>query len=1451
MIGTVLDTGATLNIVNMDLVDLLDLEFDEGDTGVRINTLTNVVKPLGEAHFNITMFGQQYRVSAQVVRTRILSGLLVGNNFMRAAQIDVSNSTGQVRFGSELGIQIPITDLWKSETIQWMTGVTNSSTCMNCSSQSKKNPRYVSVSVQTEDQEIGSPDQLSSGSSTCITMDPGESGSSGTVDHQEEGAGTSSSDPAAACGDKQVDWISDSEVRQKEAGHRADQEVRVTRWLSEEYGYNDEDLSLSLRSADEDDVFLREAYCRKLIHSQEQWIRERRRRRKRRRKPSRTTVRTADSLWSSDQEPVENLCIPPSDHSDACREDEDDDQWIGSKNKNQEKDTEHDERPDHHHVLFMPDAWEADGLDEQPDPEHDPVINPDLEEGVRTTIRELISRYGDIFSKGDHDIGIAKTEPAVLDTGDHLPISQVNYRQKPAMEQELDRQINQLLAAGIIEKSRSPWNSPPVLVIKKNKTYRLTINYQKLNNVLKKFAMVPPDIDVLLDRLGGMQFKTILDARSGYFHIPLDQESREKTAFRGPYGLYQFTRLPQGLATAPAIFQTAMNDMLGDLKQTCALAYMDDVIVFSRTIEDHMIHIQQVFQRISEFGLKMSMDKSKFAMHEIEFLGRLLTRNGVRADPKKVAAIMDYPQPITQKELMRFKGMCSYHRKLIPGFAKIMEPIQQMINDSKIRWGETQEAAFRKIKQRLTSAPILRFPDFTKRFYVACDASGTHLGALLKQKDESGHLCIVACASRKLTRTEITYAPTYRECLSVVYAVNQFDRYLTGQQFTIVVDHHSLCFMQKMIKPANSHLTRWIMSLQEYDFTIEWTSGRSHKEADTLSRPPGSEQDLRMVKPVIDERFMCVAPDMHPLVSLDQLKRISDEGWESLPRISQEADQELVNEAIITIMTVQEEESDHAITQISDLAQKQDEDEILLGYKLFFRSGAVPAGKKKQRFRKKMQHYLLKDDILHRRVAVTAGHIRECPVIPSQLIMGVISAFHDSPTAGHQGIRNTLSRIRNWFFWERMEQTVDHYVRTCETCLRYNIVRTTPSGEMFPLESTCMPGEILQMDTMTNLTPTPAGNECVFTCTDRSTRYVWGLPSPTKEAHYAVKLLRKVIRTMGPPKEVLTDNGKEYDNRQFDRLCDQYGIRHVNTSRHHPQTNGQTERMNSTIMQVLRKYATGERAWDDQLDSALYVVNTSPNNHTKFSPYELMFGMHPPPPIRLTEGQISSPSPYDWRSLRIIEDLRQVAADRLAAAQREYKRKHDERVPANQFQPGQWVMLRRHVPERGLCRKLSSRYAGPYQIKEVFSNNTVELIIGDQNLCSNRVNIGEIREALQRDPAVISGTSGTHLPPIREIIREETSSDHSDDTEIVDDRVTADPPDELDEWDIIDREEDARSPDQVPGPVDRVPDDERRPIRIRLKRKERTQPEGADCRRSDRTRRPPDRLIDEMRRPYW
>ena len=1207
VVSTVLDSGAAINVINKDLVDLLTLSFDQKETGVRIRTLAHAINPLGVANFKVTLFGQQYPITAQVVNTRIFGGLLVGNVFMKTAGIDILNSSGHIRFTGADGMIIPIRRLWDSPNVIRVSGIRNRKLCRKCCTDDSKDlSDYLCLC-----------DQRSSGSNSPVKKQTETTDSSETESTQVENK------------DKQKrthSEKSETRTRRSRTGTRETTTVTTvsvtTRWLPNEYGCNDSDLHSSdgnqnkvrgkdqtrsrepVRSRTTNKFRSSDGYRNKLRKKRKQHIHRRK---------SVSSSETETEKTSNE----DGLSQSPDMDSDVCPF-----QVTSSETECSADDSGSETA----NVLFMPDEWEALGQEVKPDPLSEPVINQELTEEKIREICILVEEYNHIFSRGEYDVGAAKTTPAVLDTGDHPPINSPNWRMKPAMNIELDRQIKALLKAGIIEPSTSPWNFPPVLVEKKStKKFRLTINYQKLNSVLKKNAMIPPDIESIFDRLGGMNYKSLVDARSGYFQLLLDPDSREKTAFRGPYGLYQFTRLPQGLATAPAIFQTAMNEMLADLKNTCALAYMDDVLVFSRTLEEHIIHLRQVFERISAFGLKMSLDKSVFAMTEIEFLGRIITRDGIKPDPKKIQKITEYGRPVNQKDVMRFKGLCSFHRRLVKDFTLIFEPLQRMINDKTVKWGLEQESAFTLIKEKLTNAPILRFPDFTKQFYVVCDASNYHLGALLKQKDQNKHLCLIACESRKLSDVERRYATTYREFLGVIFGVAKFDRYITGRKFVIVTDHHALCFMLKSLKPGNSAITRWTMNMLEYDFDIEWTSGKSHKDADALSRPPGCEENADPDESVTDDRFHCILTDKFPLTSLQKIQQAADTGWKELAVISLQSEQQQSAAVLMgqeqhqqeTPVLVLSEPEDRVIVQIEGLKEKQAADQTIQEKMQYLLTENIPVRyKNRQRFIKKMAHFVMKDGILCRKVLSAIGQIRLCPVVPESLQLKVLQGFHDSVTAGHQGTRNTVAKLREWYYWEGMWKSVDKYVRSCLNCLKNNIVRTAPMGEMIPLPSTCLPGEILSIDTMTDLTRTAKGHTALFVCTDRATRCVWAMPAYNKEARHAVKLLKRVMYQLGIPREVLTDGGREYNNTLFNDVCLDMGIRHAQTSRYHPQSNGQTERMNASLMQALRKYVRRDKNWDEHVEAVVYALNTSPNSHTQICPYSLLYGMTPPSPVR-------------------------------------------------------------------------------------------------------------------------------------------------------------------------------------------------------------------------------------------
>ena len=1124
-------------------------------------------------------------------------------------------------------------------------------------------------------------------------------------------------------------------------------------------------------------------------------------------------------------------------------------------------------------ILFLADEWEALGEEKESPAVEEPDLGASLSPEQRQRFSDLIARFEKTFSKGEHDIGLARVKPVKLDTGDCEPINERPYKNPVPLLNELQRQINVLLDADIIEPSVSPWNSPSVLVPKKSKKYRLTINFKKLNSRLKKNAMAPPDIDLIMDRLGGMEYFTILDARSGFFHIPLDEESKEKTAFRGPFGHYQFKRLPQGLATAPALFQQVMNDTLGDLQLECAVAYMDDIIIFSRDFESHCAHVEAVFKRLEEVDIKISMDKSQFAKHEVPFLGRIIGRDGMKPDPDKLEAIANYPRPKDKKAMERFLGMTGYQKRWIRDYSDLTAPLRAFARNDKIGWGDEQEQGFTTLIQKLLTTPILQFPDLKKRFYLFCDASDKGLGVLLKQKDDQKRWRWVGCVSRVLNASEINYAATYKEALAIYYGVTKFQQLLVGNEFTVVTDHHSLCYLQKMIKP-HGVLPRWIMNLMNFDFVIEWTSGKSHKEADALSRAPigasaSGEETARGC--VIDDRDMCTMPDTVHCENMNDLHSLRQRNWdharlrEQKQKESQERkDNKDGEDTAQTIRDLEKEKEriekrlqelkqsspktetdqaeperillldagnqDTAVDFIEDIAGEQDKDNSLKGMKVYLMTGTIPPSvKSAPNYRKKLSCYALEGSILCRKsYCMKIGKELLLPVIPHHLRTRVLRAFHDSIGSGHPSTKRMLDKMSDHVYWFGMWRDIENWCTSCEVCARNNICRTVKKGELVPLPSRGVPGEILQIDTMPNLTRTKSGNSALFVITDRATRFTWAFAARACNHIFALKSLQRVIWLLGRPKVLLSDGGSEYKNQWMEQFLEDFKIRHDTSAPSHPQTNGQTERMNATIISVLKKYCDSHKDdWDAFLDQAVYSINCSRGESTNIAPYTLMFGLLPPPAIVFSLDSVQND--YDWRSLRVMEDCRAMAEDRIERTQAEVKRKYDEKRDPFDLKVGDYVLVKNHHFQEGISRKLQECYSGPYRVTKLIGTHSVE--IEREGRATNRLSKYGLKKFTPRNSDLLDG-----------IILPENAEDEEGEHEDGVHEAAAEEPDEEEEepphdenGDLIRQEEGQETGEERDHPPHSDSDIDPR-----------VASEPITVRRSTRVRKPPARLIEEM-----
>ncbi|XGW20173.1 hypothetical protein V3C99_003753, partial [Haemonchus contortus] len=394
----------------------------------------------------------------------------------------------------------------------------------------------------------------------------------------------------------------------------------------------------------------------------------------------------------------------------------------------------------------------------------------------------------------------------------------------------------------IIEPSSSPWSSPIVLVRKKDGSLRLCVDYRKVNQVTHIDSHPLPTIDTILQNLKGKSWFSTLDLSSGYWQMKLADGAKEKSAFAITEGLYQFKVLPFGLASSPAAFQRLMHSVLHSLQGDEVSCYLDDIIVATATKERHMVVLGKVLERLRLEKLKLNPKMCILMEPKVEFLGHVLDKDGLHADPKKISAIREYPTPQTRSELKTFLGMCSYYRKFILRFSKIAAPLHEMTSQgTKFEWTKSRTDAFETLKEALTSTPVLAQPDIegarsgARPFCIHTDASYSGVGAVLSQKGDDNFLHPIFFASKGLNKSERNYHITDLEALAVVTALRRFHMFVYGLPIHVYTDHQPLTALFTRSN-VSARVLRWALELQAYNIKFVYVKGAANRVADALSR---------------------------------------------------------------------------------------------------------------------------------------------------------------------------------------------------------------------------------------------------------------------------------------------------------------------------------------------------------------------------------------------------------------------------------------------------------------------------------------------------------------------------------------------------------------------------------------------------------------------------------------
>ena len=441
-------------------------------------------------------------------------------------------------------------------------------------------------------------------------------------------------------------------------------------------------------------------------------------------------------------------------------------------------------------------------------------VGPTLRWQDKDQLLQLLLEHHTAFAVDEGERGDTDLVQMSIETGEATPKRQSVRRTPFAVREEVAEQLRRMQEQGVIQPSCSPWASPVVLVRKKDGSLHFCIDYRGLNTVTKTDLFPLPRIDDLLDQLGRAKFFSTLNLAAGYWQVRVHPDSREQTAFVTHQGLYEFTVVPFGLKNAPAVFQRLMQRVLMGLNPDqgpdFVSIYLDDILVFSVTFEEHLEHIQQVIERLTVAGLKLKPSKCHFICQEVEYLGHLITPSGIHPNPNRVKAVQEFPVPQSVREVRQFLGVASYYRRFIRGFAKTAQPLHALTQKgAPFEWTQFCQNAFEELKSHLTESPLLAYPDFDKSFILETDASMKGLGPVLSQVQADGRPHPVAYASHALSPQEKCYAITELESLAVVWAVNYFHAYLYGHDVVVFTDHLAVKAVLETPNPSGKHARWW------------------------------------------------------------------------------------------------------------------------------------------------------------------------------------------------------------------------------------------------------------------------------------------------------------------------------------------------------------------------------------------------------------------------------------------------------------------------------------------------------------------------------------------------------------------------------------------------------------------------------------------------------------------
>ena len=913
---------------------------------------------------------------------------------------------------------------------------------------------------------------------------------------------------------------------------------------------------------------------------------------------------------------------------------------------------------------------------------------------------ELIEEHGKVFSdwipvneipdRGSANVHFRFKDPT--------PYSGKPYRLSPSESKALGEILEDMLKKGIIRPSNSPWGAPVFLVPKATGGYRLCADYRMLNSKLVAESYCLPASDMLFDRLQGSQYFTLQDCTWGYHQLRYEKESIPATAIRTHMGTFEFTVLNFGPSTGPAAWQRFIEQVLRPYLGHFCFIFLDDLIVFSKTKEEHLEHLQLIWKRLYANRIFLRLAKCKFMKTKIQYLGWVVENGKLSASPEKVAAVKDWPRPNNKSEVRSFVGFCNFYRRLIKNCSKRCAPLTDMTKDEipnsgkefAAKWTEKEENAFEDMKLALSSEPVITLPDMEKGFKLEIDASLEAIGGVLYQKDDTETWRVVAYMSKRLGGAQSRYDSGKLELLGLIVALTQWRHYLQGaKDLVIKTDNEALTSLRKNKNPSRMQ-QRWLHFIEGFQFRIEHCPGKGNIPADALSRQPGKEGEPTLQVTEDGDEPDVDTPDiaLRSIILRDEDSNLYDE-------IPYYGYNEILYQSIQETVTHKPEELDLENQMAIDCAEvklKTEHDVALQKY-----------------VKEQPREFIQKNGFIFKK---TEGQIVLCiPDECEEIKSKILYQSHYIPTAGHYGISKTIQRIKRYYFWKNLTSDVKSMISECKICSRCKRMNVGPPHMSVHSVPECS-WSVIAMDETSTVTPSQ-GYDCIWVFICKLTKMAHFVPA-TKEG-LTSKILAKlffdhIYKLHGLPNKIISDRDPRINCEFWQQLLKRAGMRANMSTAGRPETDGQSEVTVRACIDLLRSFVNSNQDnWIEFLSAVEYAYNDTVNSSTGYTPFEMNYGKHPKGiSTILFESIIKEDNIINQDAIDLWDRLIKInkqARENLQKVNNQMSSTNGRRR-SEVFQKGDLVLLHKDAAGRNYSKeKLANLYVGPFTVLRQYGDH--------------------------------------------------------------------------------------------------------------------------------------------------